>query len=189
MLQPGPGGVGEEQGEVADDEVVVVRSSQLACQPVVRKPQLRPRFPRVLSDGSRGSELSWERRPSYGPVENPQPWRFGQGAPVLLTVVASPTPGVVASVHLLFEAGSTVAAVVLVAEAIRGCRRPIPHAPGVDRGLPHESGSHCAMLQGAPLPSGDRAFGPSDRGILQEILEFSLDTPPLSGGWLQHCSE
>ena len=36
MLQPGSGGVGEEQGEVADDEVVVVRPSQLAGQPVVR---------------------------------------------------------------------------------------------------------------------------------------------------------
>jgi hypothetical protein len=58
MLQLGPGGVGEEQGEVADDEVVVVRSSQLACQPVVRKPQLRPCFPRVLGDGSRGPEPS-----------------------------------------------------------------------------------------------------------------------------------
>jgi hypothetical protein len=43
--------------------------------------------------------------------------------------------------------------------------------------------------RGALLPSGDRAFGPSDHGILQEILEFSLDTLPLSGGWLQHCSE
>jgi hypothetical protein len=29
MLQPGPGGVREEQGEVADDEVVIVRSTQL----------------------------------------------------------------------------------------------------------------------------------------------------------------
>jgi hypothetical protein len=46
MLQPGSGGVGEEQGEVADDEVVIVRSTQLAGQPVVRKPQLRPCFPR-----------------------------------------------------------------------------------------------------------------------------------------------
>jgi hypothetical protein len=27
MLQPGPSGVGEEQGEVADDEVVIVRST------------------------------------------------------------------------------------------------------------------------------------------------------------------
>jgi hypothetical protein len=132
MLQPGPGGVGEEQGEVADDEVVVVRPSQLACQPVVRKPQLRPCFPRVLGDGSRGSEPSRERRPSYGPAEDPRPWRFGRGAPVLLAVVASPAPGVVASAHLLFEAGSTVAAVVLVAEAIRGYRCPVPRAPGVD---------------------------------------------------------
>jgi hypothetical protein len=27
MLQPGLGGVGEEQGEVADDEVVIIRST------------------------------------------------------------------------------------------------------------------------------------------------------------------
>jgi hypothetical protein len=45
------------------------------------------------------------------------------------------------------------------------------------------------MLRGVPLPSGGRAFDPSDRGILQEILEFSLDTPPLGGGWLRHRSK
>jgi hypothetical protein len=32
MLQPDPGGVGEEHGNVADDEVVVVCASQLAGQ-------------------------------------------------------------------------------------------------------------------------------------------------------------
>jgi hypothetical protein len=189
MLQPGPGGVEEEEREVADDEVVVVRPSQLACQPVVRKPQLRPRLPRVLGDGSRGPKPSQERRPSYGPTEGSQTWWFGRGAPILLTVVASSVPGVVASAHPLVEAGSTVTMVLLVAEAIRGYRRPVPCAPGVDRGLLHESGSHCAMLRGAPMPSGGRAFGPSDRDILQEILEFSLDTPPLGGGWLRHCSK
>jgi hypothetical protein len=41
MLQPGSGSIGEEQGKVADDEVVIVRSTQLAGQPVVREPQLR----------------------------------------------------------------------------------------------------------------------------------------------------
>jgi hypothetical protein len=189
MLQPGPGGVGEEQGEVADDEVVIVRSTQLAGQPVVRKPQFRPCFPRVLSDGSRGSELGRERCPSYGPAESLRTGWFGRGAPILPAVIASPTPGVVASAHLLFEVGSTVAAVVLVAEATRGCRRCVPRAPGVDRGFLHESGSRGAMLLGVPLPSGGRALGPSDRGILQEILEFSLDTPPLGGGWLWHRSE
>jgi hypothetical protein len=189
MLQPGPGDIGEEQGEVADDEVVIVRSSQLAGQPVVREPQLRPCFLRVLGDGSRGPKPGRERRPSYGPAEGLRTWWFGRGAPILLAVVASPTPGVVALAHLLVKSGSTVAVVVLVAEATRGCRRRVPRVPGVDRGLPHESGGRCAMLRGAPLPSGGRAFGPSDRDILQEILEFSLDTPPLGGGWLRHCSE
>jgi hypothetical protein len=37
MLQPGSGGVGEEQGKVADDEVVIVCPTKLAGQPVVRE--------------------------------------------------------------------------------------------------------------------------------------------------------
>jgi hypothetical protein len=189
MLQPGSGGVGEEQGEVADDEVVIVHSTQLAGQPVVREPQFRPCLPRVFGEGSRGSEPGRERRPSYGPAESLWTGWFGQGALILPAVVASPTPGVVASVHLLVEVGSMVAAVVLVAEATRGHKRFVPRVPGVDRGFPHESGSRGAMLRGVPLPSGGRAFGPSDRGILQEILELSLDTPPLGGGWFRHHSE
>jgi hypothetical protein len=166
MLQLGSGGIGEEQGEVANDEVVLVHSTQLAGQPVVREPQFRPCLPRVLGNGSRGSEPGRERRPSYGPAESLQTGWFGRGAPILPAVVASPTPGVVASVHLLVEVGTTVAAVVLVAEATRGRRCCVPRAPGVDRGFPHESGSRGAMLLGVPLPSGGRAFGLSDRGIL-----------------------
>jgi hypothetical protein len=133
-----------------DDEVVIVRSTQLAGQSVVREPQFRPCFPRVLSDGSRGSEPGRERCPSYGPAESLQTRWFGRGDPILPTVVAPPTPGVVASAHLLVEVGSTVAAVVLVAEATWGCRRCVPRAPGVDRGFPHESGSRGAMLRGYP---------------------------------------
>jgi hypothetical protein len=179
----------ERNRGVADDEVVIVRSTQLAGQPVVRKPQFWPCFPRVLCDGSQGPELDRERCPSYGPAESLRTGWFGRGAPILPAVVASPMPGVVASTHLLVEVGSTVAAVALVAEATRGCRRCVPRAPSVDRGFPHESGSRGATLRGVPLPSGGKAFGPSDRGILQEILEFSLDTPPLGGGWLRHRSE
>jgi hypothetical protein len=122
MLQPGSGGVGEEQGKVADDEVVIVRSTQLASQPVVREPQFWLRLPRVLGDGSRGSEPGRERCPSYGPAESSRTGWFGRGAPILPAVVASPTPGVVASAHLLVEVGSMVV-VVLVAEASRGRRR------------------------------------------------------------------
>jgi hypothetical protein len=189
VLQLGSGDVGEEQGKDVDDEVVIVRPTQLAGQPVVRDPQFRLRLPRVLGDGSRGSEPCRERCPSYGPTESSWTGWFGRGAPILPAVVASPTPGVVASAHLLVEVGSTVAAVVLVAEATWGRRRCVPRASSVDRGFPHESGSHGAMLRGVPLPSGGRAFGPSDRGIFQEILELSLDTPPLGGGWFQYCSE
>jgi hypothetical protein len=88
---------------------------------------------------------------------------------------------VVASAHLLVEVGPTVAVMVLVVEASRGRRRCVARAPGVDRGFPHESGSRGAMFRGVPLPSGGGALGPSDRDAFQEILEFSLDSPPLGG--------
>jgi hypothetical protein len=91
--------------------------------------------------------------------------------------------------HPFLEAGSTVAAVLFAAEAVRGYRRPVPCALGVDRGLLHAPGGCCTMLRGAPSPSGGRSFGSSDRGIFQEILEFALDTSPLGGGWLRHCSK
>jgi hypothetical protein len=126
-------------------------------------------------------ELGRERRPSYGLAESLRTGWFGQGTLILPAVVASPMPGVVDSAHPLVEVGSTVAVVVLVAEATRGRKRYVAHAPGVDRGFPHESGSRDMMLRGVSLPSGGRAFGPSHRGILQEILELSLDTPPLGG--------
>jgi hypothetical protein len=71
---------------------------------------------------------------------------------------------------------------VLGAEAARGRRRCVARAPGVDRGFPHESGSRGAMFRRVFLPPGGRAFGPSNRGVLQEILELSLDTP--TPGWL-----
>jgi hypothetical protein len=186
MLQPGPGSVGEEKGKIADDEVVVVYPSQLASQPVIREPQLRPRLPRVLGDGSRGSEPGGERRSLYGPAEDSRTGWLERGTPILLTIAASPAPGVVASVHLLLEAGSMVATVLLVAEAIPGSRCLIPRALGMDRGLPHASGGRRVMLRGVSSPSGGRALGSSNCGTFQEILEFALDTPSLGGGWLWH---
>jgi hypothetical protein len=45
------------------------------------------------------------------------------------------------------------------------------------------------MLRGVSLPSVGRAFGLSDRGILQEILELSLDTLPFGGRWFRHRAE
>jgi hypothetical protein len=120
-------------------------------------------------------------RPLYGPAEGLQTGWFGRGTPILPAVVASPTPGVVASAHPLVEVGPTVAVMVLVAEATRGRRRCVARAPGVNRGFPHESGSRGMMFRGVPLPSGGGALSPSDRGVLQEILELSLDSPSLGG--------
>jgi hypothetical protein len=166
VLQPGASDVGEEQGEVVDDEVVIVRFTQLAGQPVVREPQFRSRLPRVLCDSSRESKPGQERCPSYGAAESLRTGWFGRGTPILPAVVASSTPGVVASAHPLIEVGPTVAVMVLVAEATRGRRRCVARALGVDRGFPHESGSRGAMFRGVPLPSGGGAFGSSDRGAL-----------------------
>jgi hypothetical protein len=61
-----------------------------------------------------------EQRSSYGPAEDSWTGWLGRGAPILLAVAASPTLGMVASAHLLVEAGSMVAMVMLVAEAIPG---------------------------------------------------------------------
>jgi hypothetical protein len=119
VLQPGASGVGEEQGEVADDEVVIVRSTQLAGKTVVREPQFRSRLPRVLRDSSRGSEPGWERCPSDGSAEGLRTGWFGRGTPILPAIVASPTPGVVASAHPLVEVGPTVAVMMFAAEAAR----------------------------------------------------------------------
>jgi hypothetical protein len=163
MLQPGPGSVGEEKGKITDDEVVVVCPSQLACQSVIREPQLRPRLPRVLGDGSRGSEPGGERRSSYGLAEDSWTGWFGRGTPILLTVVASPARGVEASAHLLLEAGSTVATVLLVAEAIPGGRSLVLRVLKMDRGLPHASGGCHVMLRGFRLPLRGRALGSSNR--------------------------
>jgi hypothetical protein len=96
---------------------------------------------------------------------------------------------VVALAYLFLEAGSTVAAVLLVAEAIPGCRCLVSYVLGVDRGLAHVSGGRCVMLRGASSPSRGRALGLSGRGIFQEVLEFAMDTSPLGGEWLQHCSK
>jgi hypothetical protein len=95
----------------------------------------------------------------------------------------------VASAHLLVEAGSMVEMAVLVAEAIPGGRRLVPRALEMDRGFPNASRGHRVMLRGVSSPAGGGALGSSNRGAFQEILEFALDTPSLGGGWLRHGSK
>jgi hypothetical protein len=95
----------------------------------------------------------------------------------------------VASTHLLVEAGPMVKMVVLIAEAIPGGRRLVPRALGMDRGFLNASGRHRVMLRGVSSPPGGGALGSSNCGAFQEILEFALDTSSLGGGWLWHGSK
>ena len=94
VLQLGTSGVGEEQGEIADDEVIVVRSTQLAGQPIVHEPQFRSRLPRVLCDSSRGSEPGREWCPSYGAAESLRTGWFGRRTPILPAVPRGARVGV-----------------------------------------------------------------------------------------------
>ena len=82
-----------------------------------------------------------------------------------------------------------VAMVLLVAEAVQDPRGLVSCVLSMDRGFSHVSGGLDMMLRGASPPLGGRALGLSGCDIFQEILEFALDTPPLGGGWLRHCSK
>jgi hypothetical protein len=70
----------------------------------------------------------------------------------------------VASAHLLVEAGSMVEMVVLVAEAFPGGGRLVPCTLGMDRGFPDAPGGHCVILLGIGSPMGGGALGSSNRG-------------------------
>jgi hypothetical protein len=70
----------------------------------------------------------------------------------------------VASAHLLVEAGSMVEMVVLIAEAFPGGGRLVPCTLGIDRGFPNAPGGHHVMLRGISSPAGGGALGSPNRG-------------------------
>jgi hypothetical protein len=72
----------------------------------------------------------------------------------------------VASAHLLVEAGSMVEMVVLIAEAFPGGGCLIPCTLRMDRGFSDAPGGHRMMLRGVSSPTGGRALGSLNRGAL-----------------------
>jgi hypothetical protein len=70
----------------------------------------------------------------------------------------------VASAHLLVEAGSMVEMVVLIAEAFPGGGHLISRALGMDRGFPNAPGGHRVMLRGVSSSAGGGALDSSNRG-------------------------
>jgi hypothetical protein len=79
MLQPSSGSIREEEGEVADDEVVVVRPSQLARQSVIREPKLQPRLLEylVMVVGARNQARNGARRMARLKTRGPSGWGEG----------------------------------------------------------------------------------------------------------------
>jgi hypothetical protein len=69
----------------------------------------------------------------------------------------------VASAHLLVEAGSMVEMVELVAEAFPGGGRLGPCTLRMDRGFPNAPGGHRVMLRWVSSPVGGGALGSSNR--------------------------
>jgi hypothetical protein len=70
----------------------------------------------------------------------------------------------VASAHLLVEAGSMVEMMVLIAEAFPGGGCLVPCTLEMDRGFPNAPGGHRVMLRGISSPVGGGALGSPNRG-------------------------
>jgi hypothetical protein len=70
----------------------------------------------------------------------------------------------VASAHLLVEAGSMVEMVMLIAEAFPSGGHLVPCTLGMDGGFLNVPGGHRVMLRGVSSPAGGRALGSSNRG-------------------------
>jgi hypothetical protein len=69
MIQPGPGGVSQVDGEELDDEMVVVHPARLASKAVVLQPDTGVSFTIVLDDTTRHSKMLWEASVAHGTSE------------------------------------------------------------------------------------------------------------------------
>ena len=70
-------------GEVLNDEVIIIHSSSSASEPEVFEPYTRVRFPSVSGDVGGWSEALWERRSLDATTKGPWPWAIQAGAPVV----------------------------------------------------------------------------------------------------------
>ena len=60
-------------GKILNDEIVIIHSSGLACEPEVFEPNTGVCLPSVLGDIGGRSEALWERRSPDTPVKGPWP--------------------------------------------------------------------------------------------------------------------
>ena len=101
VLQPCSCRIVQEQGEVANNEVITIRAVGLTSKPVVFVPQAGVRLPGVLRDVGRRS-IPWrESHVEDVPIENLGPRQVRAWAPVFAAIVASTATRMVAVADLL----------------------------------------------------------------------------------------
>ena len=101
MLLPCSRRIGQEQGEVADNEVITIRNAGLISKPVILEPQAGVRFSGVFQNVGRWSIPRWESHVEDVPTESLGPRQIKTQALVLTAIIASTTMRVVAMVGLL----------------------------------------------------------------------------------------
>jgi hypothetical protein len=191
VLEPCPCRVGQGQGQVADDEVVIDRSSSPASEPVVLEPQGGIRLPSVPRDVCRGSLPCWEQCAADARAENPRTRRVGARALVLTAVMAFATTRVISSPRrrlliLMLEPpavdGVACVAVGVEASLNEGVRGTFPLAWGlVDRHivdtLPRRGMRACIL----PASPRHQALGLLLRRALDERAQPLVSTSPTLG--------
>ena len=97
MLQPRSRRIGQEQWEVANNEIVIIRATGLTGKPIVFEPKPGVCFSRIFRDIG-GRSVPWrESSVEDVPTEGLRAWQAGAQAPDLAIVVASTMPRVVAT--------------------------------------------------------------------------------------------
>ena len=101
VFQPRSHRIGQEQWNVADNEIVTIRSTGLASEPIILEPQSGVCFPRVFRDVGRRSVPWWEDDVDDVSVEGLRSQQVKAQASVLAAVIASAMTWVVAVASLL----------------------------------------------------------------------------------------
>ena len=97
VLQPRSCRIGEEQWKVADNEVIIIRTTSLVGKPIVFKPKPGVCLPRIFRDIGRWS-IPWRESGVEDMLaEGLRAQQAGAWAPVLAAVVTSTTSRVVAA--------------------------------------------------------------------------------------------
>ena len=177
VLEPGSRRVRQEQGEIADDEQVIVRATQLAGQAVIGKPELRVGLAAVLREIGRLPEPGGKKGSADGPAEDPRAWRFRGRTAVLPAIVATTSVWVVAPSGPLVVVASSPADhlmvslhLALVAEAVKQQGDPVGYrclsGLRMNRGFPILPRRCRGQLREAPVPLGGGTLGLLNRGGL-----------------------